>query len=391
MTEPEQTPSRLGRPRVVVPLVVVAVIAAAVAGTWQGQRAESDPPPAPGPSALTASPLTPSPSTPPPAVPPPAVPPLATEPAAQPPAQPAAVPVTVAAPAAFPGAPVGTSIPSAGAAAAAMDPFTGMPLGLEDVRWQVERARLEEQLAQSQLNRRRLDREREQLEGPSGLSDYPPGPRSAPGPAPAAPGSAPAVRPAPGFVVAGISADPALPPAGLPERRKRGGPRPQQQDHPRLLGVRQQGQGWCLLTLQGDRLQTVCAGELLAGHRVDAVAVDHYQQDGVTYAIARDAGRLPPAGASRPLALPPGETAGATMAPGGFDPADGPGSRATVFPAWADGGGSLGGTPGAGVLAGTGSPTEGEGTRPGAGLAPAAAPVPAAALAVMASPPRATP
>ncbi len=161
-----------------------------------------------------------------------------------------------------------------------VNPFTGVPLSLEQARWALEQSRLEEQLQASLLNRRKLESERQRLEG-AGLE-----------PALAAPLSA---LHAPPVATVGGKSD------GLPRKSGDGADRmtarpgrrdrtasfaqPVGQRPPVILGVRQNQGQWCVLVQQPAGMQAVCPGQAIQGQTLQSVSAQGYQLGGIQHAL----------------------------------------------------------------------------------------------------------
>ena len=161
---------------------------------------------------------------------------------------------------------VATAVATA-AVPAAVNPFTGVPLSLEQARWALEQSRLEEQLQASLLNRRKLESERQRLEG----SAIPPAAVVTVSRA------VPLVRPRrPPAVTLPIHR-----PADAPAD---GGAGPATAS-PLVLGVRQLNGQWCLLVQEMSGLQSVCAGQRIQDQPLQAVTAQGYRLGGVQHAL----------------------------------------------------------------------------------------------------------
>lgn len=196
-----------------------------------------------------------------------------------------------------PGKPAVAATPAVPATPGAPDgpvnPLTGVPLSLEQMHWAVEQAHLDEQLQASLLNRRRFELERQRLEqgGAAALSAAAEGVPYA---------AAPAV-PATAITASPVEARRRAPDPGPDARRTHSAPRPERRDSGRtptpapaawqVVGLRAQGNQWCVLVAEAERLWPVCRGEWRRGHYVDAVSEQSYTVDGVVHPFEMAAGQ----------------------------------------------------------------------------------------------------
>ncbi len=201
--------------------------------------------------------------------------------------------------------------------AAAVNPFTGSPRSLEQARWALEQSRLEEQLQQSLLNRRKLEAERQRLEG-TGSGSWPsPSGGLLPGEGTALPGPAPgatlAGRPTPPLAVAPTAGRQGTHALRSSSRHVAVAPPP-----PRVLGVRQGSDGWVLLCAEQGQLRVLRPGEAIGHATLQAVTAEGYRLDGVFHAVEVGAVRLQ-GHATEPPGMP--EPADHPEQNGGFTPA----------------------------------------------------------------------